>query len=160
MTKNELLDSYKSGIKQIVKIAAEIPEGVMDFTPPGENAWTIRQHLIHIADSDINHFTRIKSCIAQPGSNVYVIDEENWVKNLNNRKEDVSKYIRTFTLIRELIYEFLNDLDEKQFHDNFFIRKYNGKTEKISLFEAVEIYAEHIPMHVEYIENIIQSFLK
>ena len=154
---NELIQAYEDGARRVRELFERIPESAYDYRPKGADRWTIRQHLVHLVDSDINHFIRMKSCVAQPHSNAYVIDELDWVMNLGDRKEEAADYIELFCLLSKLMSRFLSSVPEEDFADSHFMREYQGEKRRISLREAVEMYRDHVDFHIEYVERIIEE---
>ncbi len=154
----DLIQEYEDGARRIKELFERIPEAALDYRPRGTDRWTIRQHLIHLVDSDINHFIRIKSCIAQPHSKVFVIEELDWVRNLGDRKEEASSYIELFCLLRRTMARFLSSVSEDDFTNSYFMREYQGEERRISLREAVEMYRDHVDFHIEYIEKILDEY--
>jgi hypothetical protein len=155
---SELIRTYEDGARRIKELFERIPEAALDYRPRGDDRWTIRQHLIHLVDSDFNHFIRMKSCVAQPRSNIYVIDELEWVRNLGDRKEDAASYIELFCLLRKVMSRFLSSVPEEEFASRYFLREYQGEKRQITLAEAVKMYCGHVDFHVEYIAKIIDEY--
>ncbi len=160
MNKKKMLEDYAAGAGQISDLSGKIPEAMLDYIPLLPDAWSIRQHLIHLVDSDINNFIRIKSCLAQPFSDCYVIQEEDWVKNLGNAREDVAKYVRVFALLRQILFELLENIPERQFSERYYVREYQNEKNNITLSEALEMYTNHVQIHIDYIERNIAEYNK
>lgn len=158
MDMGELIESYVSGADTIKNVMRGIPAEAYDFMPAVADDWTIRQHIVHLVDSEVNNFIRIKSCIAQPASDVYVINELDWVKNLGIRNDSVDDYLALFSLIRKIIGGFLATVDEKDFSTKYFVRAYNGETRKITMKDAVEMYRNHVTFHVDFIDRIYAEY--
>jgi len=153
-----LIKAYEDGARRIKELFERIPEDALDYRPRGTDRWTIRQHLIHLVDSDVNHFIRIKSCVAQPHSNVYVIDELDWVRNLGDRKEEAASYIELFRLLRKIMSRFLSALPAEDFDSRYFMREYQGERRRVTLAEAVKMYRDHVDFHIEYIAKIMGEY--
>jgi len=149
-----LLETYKNGVSIINNLIAGIDESLLDKMPEHADDWTIKEHVIHLVDSEINAFIRLKSIIAQPGSECYVMNEENWTKNIRRKNEDMNKYLKLFGGIRELAYDFIKEEDERAREENYYIRTINGKPEKVTINKWLQIYNNHLNAHVEYIEKI------
>ena len=160
MNNENMLIDFLGGVDLIKNIIQKIPGNCIDYIPNHIDSWTIRQHVIHLVDSDINNFVRIKSCIAQPYSNIYVIKENEWVKNLDNRKENINDYLDVFCLLRKILYNFLITISDDDFQNKYFIRDYNNKITNITLHDAIQNYCDHVMFHKEYIENIHSEYLK
>lgn len=149
-----LLETYKNGVSVINNLIAGIDESLLDKMPEHADDWTIKEHIIHLVDSEINAFIRLKSIIAQPASECYVMNEENWTKNIRRKNEDMNKYLKLFGGIRELAYDFIKEEDERSREENYYIRTINGKAEKVTINKWLQIYNNHLNAHVEYIEKI------
>lgn len=149
-----LLETYKNGVSIINNLIAGIDESLLDKMPEHADDWTIKEHIIHLVDSEINAFIRLKSIIAQPASECYVMNEENWTKNIRRKNEDMNKYLKLFGGIRELAYDFIKEEDERSREENYYIRTINGKAEKVTINKWLQIYNNHLSAHVEYIEKI------
>jgi hypothetical protein len=153
MTSDELLRKFAGGPDELESRVAALGTGILNRRPAYEDAWTIKEHVIHLADSEANNFIRMKSILAQPGSNGFVIDEDAWVRNLRRADEDLGKYLRLFRLLREIETElFRAEIDKNQ---DYFMRTYKGETKRISVRQGLEIYAAHVDFHLPYIDKII-----
>jgi hypothetical protein len=155
---NDAIQLFQDGVANIRNALDGIPPEAIDFMPTKADDWTIRQHVIHLVESEINNFIRIKSCIAQPGSNAYVIDELAWVKNLENRKENIDDYLAVFALLRKILCSFLTTVPEKDFTGTYFFRNYNNENKKLTLLEDIELYARHVDFHTQYIGKILEEY--
>lgn len=158
MNKVQLISDFAAGTEDLQKIVNVIPKEWYDRMPKTADDWTIRQHIIHLVDSEVNNFIRIKSCVAQPHSNVYVINELEWTKNLGARQESVSDYVLLFSLIRKITVAFLSELPDGDFAERYFTRDYNGEVKNISLRESVEMYTGHVGFHIDFINRILGEF--
>ena len=158
MNKGQLISDYAAGTEELQKIVNAIPKEWYDRMPKTADDWTIRQHVIHLVDCEVNNFIRIKSCIAQPYSNVYVINELDWTKNLGARQESVSDYVLLFSLIRKIMASFLSTVPDDDFTGKYFTRDYNGVVKNISLCEAIEMYAGHVGFHIDFMNKISSEF--
>jgi hypothetical protein len=150
----KLLEDYISGVSILKSIISGISENDLNYRPDRPDAWTIKEHIIHLADSEVNGFIRCKSIIAQPNSECYVMDEELWTKNIFRKNEDVKKYLQLFELVRNIVFDFLKDEPEENWNKNYFLRKYKGEAKEITLEKCIELYRNHLLFHQGYIDNI------
>ena len=144
-----LLESFRNGPVHLEKEVADVDNELADYRP-FETAWTIREHVVHVTDTDINNFIRWKSIFAQPRSRTFVIDEEAWTKNLHYTSASMEKHLAVVKLLREIGYDYLIGVDEKQWNNEYFLR---GDSDMVTLERCITIYANHIPSHIEYIRR-------
>jgi hypothetical protein len=156
MDKQKLLNDYLSGIEKIEGKVAMIADGMLDYRPEREDAWTIKEHLIHIVDCEINIFIKMKSIIAQPRSLGFGMESEAWAKNIRRKNEDARKYLALFPLLRRIMFDLLADEEEKGWEE-YAVWPYHGKMINLSLKECVEACARHLDFHLEYIDRIMKE---
>ncbi len=158
MKYSALLDEYLSYADAVKKRIDGLTAREMNYKPKREGGWTIKEHLIHMADSETNGFIRIKSIIAQPGSECYVMDEDRWTENIRRKNEDVNKYIGLFGSIRRIVYDLLADEPEENWTKDYIVRSYMGETRKLTLLDTLQLYVNHARMHMEYIDLNLREY--
>jgi len=151
-----LLTDFLNGPKELEREVEGIGNDLADFRP-FEGAWTIREHVVHVTDSEINNFIRWKSIFGQPRSNAYVIDEEAWVKNMRYTAASMDKYLKVLRLLREITYDYLIEVDEKEWNDAYFVHTTMGM---VTLEKAITVYTNHIPFHLDHIRRNKKLWLK
>lgn len=152
MTNAELLAAYAAGPDILEERLAGVDAATLAKRPDRPDGWSIKEHAIHLIDSDLNGFVRIKSIVAQPGTACYVMDEELWTANLRRTDEDLGRYLRLFRLEREIIAELVRPLLGSC--DGFFLRTYKGEERRIDLRGALEVYVKHLEFHLPYIDAL------
>ncbi len=156
MKYDNLLGEFLKGPDLLKDKIKNVSIDLLLFKPLVDNAWTIKEHAIHIVDSEINNFIRWKSILAQPFSKCFVIDEENWTKNLNYEQEDMDRYLDVFTLLRVITYDYLKTIHEDRWNQDYYVHEHDGKTNNITLEKTIEIYTKHLYRHFEYIDRNIK----
>ncbi len=150
-----VLGKYLSGVKALEARTADLSEKDMNHRPGRPDAWTIKEHIIHLVDSEVNGFIRAKSIIAQPNTGCYVMDEDLWTKNIARKDEDVRKYLQLFGLVRGIVHDLMKDEPEENWTKDYFIRKYRGEEKRITIERYFELYNNHLDFHLEYIDGIL-----
>jgi hypothetical protein len=154
MKYSELLDEYLCGIKVLNEKIKGLSIENLNYRPDRPDAWTIKEHIIHLVDCEVNGFIRCKSIIAQPFTECYVMDEDKWTKNLTRKNEDIQRYIQLFSLIRNIVFDLVKDEPEENWSKDYFTRTYKGETKMITIEDCITIYCKHILFHIEYIDRI------
>ena len=81
METKELLARYDSGYNLIIRQLEQIPEEAISFKP-SKDQWSIREIIIHLADSEAHGFVRAKKIIAESGGKVCVYNHQIWADTL------------------------------------------------------------------------------
>lgn len=154
----ELLKTFCEGADKLYSKLNDVPDELLVYRPPRPDAWTIKEHVIHLVDSEMNGFIRLKSIIAQPGSDCYVMDEERWTRNIRRKNEDIKKYLAMYGLVKEMVYDFLADEPEENWNDQYFTRTYNGVTDRVTIAKCLKFYIDHLEFHLRYIGMNIEAY--
>lgn len=124
------------------------PRELLDYRPPIEDAWTIREHLAHVVDTEVNAFVRYRKCVAEPGSRVCTFDEERWKQNLGYADQPLVESLSAFKVLRALAYRHLKTLDRTDWERYFVVHPERGR---FSLDDWLSTYTDHIDVHAKYI---------
>jgi hypothetical protein len=144
------IDAYEKGPEALENAIRGLSEAQMDYRP-FEDAWTIREHVIHTVDMDINAYLRWRICLAESGKEVMVLDEELWTKNVGYDEDGIEENLALFKLERAMsARRFLSFKDDSVWKEKYFIHPTMGK---MSLELWLALYVKHVNSHIEYIER-------
>ncbi len=65
--KKDLLSKYDSDYSRLKKTIDGLPEELIDFVPDLADAWSIREQVAHLMDTEIRAFVRYRNAILDPG---------------------------------------------------------------------------------------------
>ena len=130
-----------------------VSDELLDFRPDLEDAWTIREQLIHLVDADAALYVRIRRAIAEPGSDAWPIGKnlvEKWRPALDYPGGSAADAVRGLKAIRALTVSLLQRIAQRDW-SGFFVTRPDG--EKASLDDLVRVESTHIDRHLEFIER-------
>ena len=154
MTRHDLLNSFAQGYDTLKKTLEQVPKGAIDFRPaPG--AWTIREIIHHMPDSEASGYVRCRKIIAQSGVTVDVYDQDIWTDKLKYRSRDTTHALELFRLMRTYTIELLQTVDESVWTNNYIMHPENGK---MTLERWLELYAIHADKHAAQIKRNIDAW--
>lgn len=110
--RERLIESYGQVYNKIRTAIAEYPREMWQWRPPS-GKWTIHENLVHLADSEVNSYTRCRRFIAEPGSPVLGYDQEIWTKALDYHQQDVDDALELFRLLRKKSYDLIKNLPDE-----------------------------------------------
>ena len=113
-----------------------------------EGAWTVRQLVHHIADSQLNMYQRLKLALTDDNPTVPAFDEEKWAV-LPDTELPVESSIKMLEGINERIVSLGQSLTEEQL-DRTFTHQTNGKIIVSTKVAKLAWHEEHHLAHIKF----------
>jgi hypothetical protein len=143
MTRSENLKNFSNGFEKIRTALQNYPKQAFDFKPSPAR-WSIREIMIHLADSEANAYTRCRKILAESGSEIMVYNQDKWANELKYKNQDMDLALELFADLRIVTYLLLKSLPEEKWN-NYIIHPGIGK---ITLDQWLEIYSNHVDVHI------------
>lgn len=152
MERAALLIDYRDGYKKISEAMKNIPFELWDFKPAPEK-WSVREILIHLADSEVNAFVRARKMLAEPGSELMVYDQDKWAQQLNYAGQDIDMSMILFKTVREANYRMLITLTDDEWSRSAF----HPERGKMSLEDWLLTYTAHVDKHIGQMFRTVET---
>lgn len=143
MDKTTLLNDYQKGYEVIIDTLNELPNEVFDYKP-SPNSWSVREIIIHIVDSDVNAYTRLRTAIAESGQAVSPYNQDKWACNLCYEIQSIDDNLELFKQLRKLTHYLLLNISDSAWN-NFFIHPERGN---LTVTEYLKLIVDHVNAHV------------
>lgn len=143
MTREENLNNFKSGFEKLRLALQNYPKQVFDYKPSPEK-WSIREIIIHIADSEAVGYARCRTIIAESGNSILAYDQDKWAEKTFYNQLQMDLAMDLFHMLRINTCEVLKTIPDETWN-NFMIHPERGK---VTLDQWLEIYANHIDVHI------------
>jgi isopentenyldiphosphate isomerase len=156
MTRNELVAAFAQGYESLKTALEQTPAGAIDFRPsPG--AWTIREIIHHMPDSEATSYVRCRKIIAESGVAIDLYDQDVWTDKLKYRSRDITLALELFRLMRLYTVELLRTVEDSVWANNYVMHPERGK---LMLEKWLEIYAAHADKHAAQMRRNIEAWEK
>lgn len=149
------LERYGEAAALLQAALTRFPRAMWEFKPTPTD-WSIRELVVHIADSEANSYIRCRRFIAEPGSAVMAYDEEQWARALDYQSQSPEDALELFRWLRGNSYRLIRDLPVSVWA-NTINHSENGV---MTMDEWLEVYARHIPEHIIQMEQVYQTWQK
>jgi hypothetical protein len=123
---------------------------------PFDDAWSIKEHIVHCMEVDIANFHRYRRAIAQPETPILSFDQV-WTKNLDYQISDLKLAMDLIKMVRKYMACHLKMIVDHDWTKYAYIHDKRGR---INLEEAICQYSEHVDAHRKYIDRNIELFKK
>jgi hypothetical protein len=147
MTRDELIDRYEEGPGVVRKALEGITAEELDRRPAPQ-AWTAREVVHHLADSETNSYIRIRRLLAEDDVTIVGYDEAEWARRLAyDRPIDPS--LAVLDAVRAATTQLLRTLEVGQFERT----GRHSESGTYSVDDWLQIYADHAHLHADQIQR-------
>lgn len=153
MNKEELLESYLKGYDELAATIRNA-SGEMLYFKPAENKWSAAEVIVHLSDSECNGSIRFRKAIAESGSPIDLFNHDAWAKLIGYQNQDIVTSLALIKILRMNNFKVLSGLKD-DIWENFVIHPEKGK---ITLMNLLNIYVEHLHIHIRQIERNFKAF--
>src|ERR1035441_9411285 len=133
---SRMLLSYLQGIDEFINVLPEFPKKMWDYKP-APNRWSIKEIILHMADSEANSYVRCRKIIAENGSNVLVYDQ------------DIETSLELFKQLRLNTYNLLLTISDDKW-DHYCMHPENGR---VTLRDWLQTYTDHVHIHISQMRD-------
>jgi uncharacterized damage-inducible protein DinB len=145
-------DNLINNIEKIPNALQEALIGLSDKqldTPSGEGKWTIRQIAHHIADANINAYTRMKLIATEQKPILKPYDQDRWAALPDANSGSIEPTLTLLTGLCKRWVQFLRSLPEEAWLREG-IHLENGK---VTLMDVLRTYSRHGDNHLTQITS-------
>jgi hypothetical protein len=129
-------------------------QGLDDATlryKPNPQKWCILEILAHLADVELVYGYRLRQIIAQPGSTIAPIDQDEWARSLYYLDSSVPELIERYRVNRRANVRLLRRLKAEDLNNAAYHPEYDGD---FSLADLLKFMRGHDPNHLRQIERL------
>lgn len=148
---NELAQRYRDATVAFLEIVHSLSE--RDLDKSYKKAWTPRQVIHHMADSEAQSYARLRRLIAEPGTVIQGYDESIWAESeiLGYKSESIESAVAVITAVRNSSFQLLARLPASLL-DNAGIHSESGT---YTVRTWIETYTQHPIEHASQIKKQI-----
>ncbi|MEP9412404.1 MAG: DinB family protein [Candidatus Brocadia sp.] len=158
MTRNERMqkiESYGKGYVQLTEALKQFPEEMWSFKPSPDR-WSIHEIIIHIADSEANAYIKCRKLIAEPGKSIAAYDQDKWSASFRYQDQSTEEALELFRRLRLASYKLIKALPEPVWLNS----AGSMENETVTLDDWLEVYAQHIPGHINQMKKRYDEWRK
>jgi hypothetical protein len=149
--RNQKIELYGRGFDLLIAALKNVPIGAMKFKPEPKE-WSVHEIVVHIADSEANAALRARKLIVEPGGTLMAYDQDKWAVNLNYHDQSMEDALETTRLVRKTTYALLKTVSVHVFETHT-LNHPEMPDVQYTLDRWLNIYSNHIPGHIEQIQN-------
>lgn len=148
----EQIDNYEMAPSFIMTALEGLNEAQLQQVL-AKDEWSIHEIVIHLADSEVVGYWRLRQTLAEEDSVLPAYDEALWAKKLAYRTQSRGLAIALFANLRASSAALLRSLPA----DTWAHTAIHSERGKMNLYDIFTIYLEHGEIHLQQIERIKRS---
>jgi uncharacterized damage-inducible protein DinB len=155
MENEQILEEYANGINNLIELISELDEDEIEFCPNREDGWTIKKHLLHIVNVEMQGTIRIIASNTETKKAGLIMDSKSWLNEALVNAVRTRTIIDILNSIKQLNVELMKDEEniEKKYADC----TYNGEKVTLTLKENISALINHLEYHKKFIsENLLE----
>ena len=152
-TPADLLERFRGGAHLVEQALDGLAESEIDYHPSPE-AWSVRQLMAHLADSEVVAAWRFRRLIADHEPALEAFDEKRWAAHLGYDRRDTFENLASFRRLRAENYGLLSYLPA----DAFDRAGTHAERGRVTLRDMVMINVTHAERHADQIRRVRNSF--
>ena len=154
--RNEKIELYGKGFDLLLAALKDIPQEMWKFKP-APTAWSVHEVIIHLGDSETNAALRARKLAVEPGGLLMGYDQDQWAVALNYHDQNTDDALQVTKFARLTTYNWLKTLPDEVFTHSV---KHPEYDDPYTFEQWINIYAAHIPGHIEQIQNNYEIWKK
>lgn len=142
-----LLERYGSGVADLEAALTGITDAELDRPQPGD-AWTARQVVHHLADSESMAYIRLRRLIAEDQPIIHGYDEPEWARRLHYDRP-IEASVAVTRAVRAASRQLLGSLTAEEWQRT----GTHSESGRYSVERWLEIYADHCHEHADQVRR-------
>ncbi|MFH0920506.1 MAG: DinB family protein [Fibrobacterota bacterium] len=148
----EKFKAYLEGITQLESILKGLSKAQLSYRI-AENKWNINEIVAHLADTEIQAYTRFRSILADDTPFFINHNEDKWATLLDHKNTDVNESLSAFKMIRGMNDRLIQSLDDNKLQ----MEGLHSKRGRITILDLIEGHIRHLENHVGQMSRNIDA---
>lgn len=147
------IQAYADGYAKIVRAIEGLSEEQLTFKPAPDK-WSVKEIVIHLADTEVVLVHRLKSVIAEDRPALTAFDQDDWANRLRYVDQDHREHLALFKLLRESMVPVLKRLGADDWQ-RVGVHSHQGE---VTLRDLLISYTKHVDKHIGQIERVKAAY--
>jgi hypothetical protein len=145
--KLDLIARFERAVDPLIDFVRGLAPAAIDFRPGLPEAWTTREHAVHVLDADAFAHGRMRLAVAEPGRQVMVWDELAWQARARYETADALASLEGARALRKVTADMARSLVGEDW-EGYHIQHPQGG--RMTLADLLAFYTEHAQFHIQY----------
>ena len=148
--------SYKTAVENLKGLIYELTDDEIEYIPEREDAWNIKQHLLHLLLCESESLVRLLNIENEEPNILNVDDTKSFLKRLKDKKINSKTCVNMLQNIEAMAAEIVSNYSEREYETKRILCSYNNEIIEVTIKENIESSIDHYEFHKEIIdENVL-----
>ena len=147
------IESYGNDYEKLTEALESFPREMWEFRDE-HGCWSVHEHVVHIADSEVNSYIRCRRLIAEPGKPLMAYDENQWAESLRYHEQSAEDALELFRWLRFKSYMLIRSQPDSVWSHT----SYHPENGDMTLDDWLNVYAVHVDEHIEYMRENYEAW--
>jgi len=153
--REDCIRRYAEGPALLADALASVPEAALQWRPaPGK--WSVHEVIVHCGDSETNSHMRLRYLLGEPSPTIVGYDQDHWATAMDYHAHPIAPAMAAVTAVRANTVPLLRRLTSEQWAR----RGTHTESGTYGVEEWLQIYAEHLEVHVRQIARNMAAWAK
>ena len=158
--REQLLASYAGDVPRLQDVVGDLAKEVLHFRPAIEGAWTIAEHMGHLASTEVNGYLRFQKAILNPGAIIDTGggDMERSAAILGYAGANPADALQLIRLIRTITLDHANRIKAEDWSQYHIQQPTHPVIKAMNLGMILSFHTQHFALHLDLIRRNLVAF--
>jgi hypothetical protein len=153
--REDCIRRYAEGPALLAEALASVPEAALQWRPAA-GKWSVHEVIVHCGDSETNSHMRIRYLLGEPSPTIVGYDQDQWATVMDYHAHPIAPAMAAVAAVRANTVPLLRRLTPEQWTR----RGKHTESGTYGVEEWLQIYAEHLEIHVRQIARNMEAWAK
>ncbi len=152
--RTEQINRYAEGAAVLDETLRKYPLQMWRYKP-AENSWSIHEIILHLADSEVSSYMRLRKLVAENGSTLNHHDPDTWASEIDYHAQSADDALALIRLIRKANAQLMRTLPEQIWATHAVV---HPDRDSITLDDWMDLYIDHLHAHLQQMERVYRHW--
>lgn len=152
---NSIFGAFISEVATLESILHNVSKEQVAYRS-AEGRWNVAEIVAHLADTEVQVYTRLRSILADDVPYLTNHNEAKWTVAFDHASIDVHESLSIFKLMRNLNYKLIGSLDSSQLQ----MRGLHSIRGWMTIEDLIRAHIVHLNKHIDQIKRNLSEFAK
>lgn len=160
--REELIETYAGDVPRLCELVAGLGDEVLHFRPAVDGAWSIAEHIGHLASTEVNGYLRFQKAILNPGAIIETGggDMEKSAAVLGYQSASCADTLELIRLLRKITLDHARRVQGDDWTRYHVQQPSSAVMKSPSLGMILSFHTQHFALHLDFVRRNLAAYAK